>query len=571
MAAAFEAEGFRAEADRGTFEPCIPPIAHAAPVPFKPIELPQRAFRVLPLPATAVELFEAFFTADLITKWLSYTEAAHPFAKSITMAEVYTFLASLIYMGIHRENSFRDYWSTQQDEDPPHLVRQHIGRDRFFEIYRHLILWDPDEAEGEFRVYHRVHEVSDAIRLSSLRFVEIPTEITVDEAMVRFTGRSREATIIKTKPTPRGFKIWVIATNGYFLGWIFHVNNVGPLGIPYPKNQPSRRLPHNASPAEIALKALNDTQKAVVQLVRQLPHQPYHLFMDNLFNTPKFLVFLRNYQGCGATGTARLNNGVLKTFADLKREDASRDNIPWNKLQSATLEHGLVNHFAWKDNALALFFTTVYTGVEAEVVRPHNRPKTKQAAWFWGSKSRMDCPLPAFADQYNLQKGGVDTGDQLRAHNVLTHRVRRSRHTVIFIQFLLEQVLVNTFILQRDFDGNLPWEKAVDQGRWRRQLYKELWAKYGRDNQPEPPTAPIPTPTPTAAPTAHQFIFRNKKSNCKACMGKSLNGGNGNGLREVPINVVQRRLRRTTRYGCSECDIALCNSKHCWYLWHQQN
>ncbi|KAF1812442.1 pea pathogenicity protein, partial [Eremomyces bilateralis CBS 781.70] len=48
------------------------------------------------------------------------------------------------------------------------------------------------------------------------------TNLAVDEAMARFTGRAAEIVNIPSKPTPKGFKIWVLADQGYILDWLFH-------------------------------------------------------------------------------------------------------------------------------------------------------------------------------------------------------------------------------------------------------------------------------------------------------------------------------------------------------------
>jgi hypothetical protein len=41
--------------------------------------------------------------------------------------------------------------------------------------------------------------------------------------MVRFTGKSNETTTIKGKPIPVGFFIWVIAQQGFFICWLWHI------------------------------------------------------------------------------------------------------------------------------------------------------------------------------------------------------------------------------------------------------------------------------------------------------------------------------------------------------------
>lgn len=35
-------------------------------------------------------------------------------------------------------------------------------------------------------------------------------------------GRAKEIINILNKPTPEGFKIWVLANQGYILNWVYH-------------------------------------------------------------------------------------------------------------------------------------------------------------------------------------------------------------------------------------------------------------------------------------------------------------------------------------------------------------
>ena len=58
-------------------------------------------------------------------------------------------------------------------------------------------------------------------------------DLTVDETIQRFTGRAPEIVNIPTKPTPEGFKIWLLANQGYVLDWIFDAkgDNKGPVDL----------------------------------------------------------------------------------------------------------------------------------------------------------------------------------------------------------------------------------------------------------------------------------------------------------------------------------------------------
>lgn len=65
------------------------------------------------------------------------------------------------------------------------------------------------------------------------------THLAVDECMVRFQGRCKDKTTIPTKPIPTGFRIWLLAQDGYFLRWLWHapITCKGPVGIPVHKDK----------------------------------------------------------------------------------------------------------------------------------------------------------------------------------------------------------------------------------------------------------------------------------------------------------------------------------------------
>lgn len=83
-------------------------------------------------------------------------------------------------------------------------------------------------------------------------------DVTVDEAMSRFEGRSYDIVTILGKPIPEGYKIWVLAQQGYFLNWVFHrkgiiknpISKGGPRG-PWKVTQP-RELGDNNSSTVVA-------------------------------------------------------------------------------------------------------------------------------------------------------------------------------------------------------------------------------------------------------------------------------------------------------------------------------
>ncbi len=136
--------------------------------------------------------------------------------------------------------------------------------------------------------------------------------MAVDEVMQRFKGRSHDTLTILTKPTPEGYKIWVIADEGYVLVWTYHQRGKRPLDVKVPKELGS-----------------NKTATVVVDLLDRLSKQPgyaYGVFLDNLFTSHKLLLYLRK-RGYGVTETARSNSGIYKDFVQLKNQDKKQDKI----------------------------------------------------------------------------------------------------------------------------------------------------------------------------------------------------------------------------------------------------
>ena len=62
----------------------------------------------------------------------------------------------------------------------------------------------------------------------------------------------------------------------------------------------------------------------VLHLIKQLPSPPkgsgYHVFLDNLFVSTRFVKYAR-IQGIGVTGTYRDKSGIIKELAELKKQD----------------------------------------------------------------------------------------------------------------------------------------------------------------------------------------------------------------------------------------------------------
>ena len=57
------------------------------------------------------------------------------------------------------------------------------------------------------------------------------SQISYDEIMILFRGRSTHRTKVPRKPDPDGYKIWALADKGYLYDWLYYSPTVGKLVI----------------------------------------------------------------------------------------------------------------------------------------------------------------------------------------------------------------------------------------------------------------------------------------------------------------------------------------------------
>ncbi|KAK6221199.1 hypothetical protein QIS74_04928 [Colletotrichum tabaci] len=165
--------------------------------------------------------------------------------------------------------------------------------------------------------YRKVNEWSAHIQEAGESFFTAGSDLTVDEAMTRFTGQS-QTTTIPTKPIPTGFKVWILAQSGYRLLRFWHVHGNGQYGL-VPLARPAR----DNTAAEAA--RLTPTQRVVTTLLTLLPTAMYHVFLDNLLASVRLFRALRKQQ-IGASGTCWKNSGIDSLH--IAEKDAKGKDIP---------------------------------------------------------------------------------------------------------------------------------------------------------------------------------------------------------------------------------------------------
>ena len=138
----------------------------------------------------------------------------------ITIEELKAYFGFCILMGIVKLPSISDYWKKNPifRYEP---ISSRVTRDRFWQIRRYLHFVDnttvpPPGVPNSDRL-SKVRPVVDYITNKCQTQYKPPQDLSVDEAMVKFQGRSSMKQYIPLKPIKRGIKVWVLACNdGYF-------------------------------------------------------------------------------------------------------------------------------------------------------------------------------------------------------------------------------------------------------------------------------------------------------------------------------------------------------------------
>jgi hypothetical protein len=411
---------------------------------FEPVPMecfPRHISRDLPQ-ESLLNIFKLFCPIHIVDKWAEYMNVRYIMLpghvqgprtkycrqndwKPTYASEIYLFFAILIYMTIHIEPSIEHYWSTSPTS-PTHPITRFMSRNRFQLLYRRFCIWDTENPP--IGVFNKINDFSAHLQETSTQYWKPAAEISIDEAMVRFSGKSADTVHLPSKPIPIGYKVWVAADSGYFLRWSFHAKGTGPIGyngLLYPTLAP--------------------TQGIVADLLNRLPIPPtnygYHCYMDNLFSTPELFELLR-YQGIAATGTTRHGRIDSRKMAELKVQDRSKDTVPWGTLYARKHKEKEVMQFAFKDNALVLALSTHFSGWEPSIWRLRRQPgKTSTSARtarapFKGQPLKM-LQIPCLIDAYNHHMNGVDNGDQLRAEFEPSRRIKRGGQQALIYLFLL--------------------------------------------------------------------------------------------------------------------------------------
>lgn len=166
---------------------------------------------------TAYNLFLQMFPDSLIEVILFQTnlyaqQSQKPYIPA-TKQELKTFLGLNILMGLKRQPSYRCYWSTAPDLNDLYISKQMtVNRFGWFltNIHCNDSSLEPKRGSPNFDKLYKLKPVIEKLRECFQKSKNVTQDLTIDESMVKFKGRSTLKQYMPQKPIKRGYKIWML-------------------------------------------------------------------------------------------------------------------------------------------------------------------------------------------------------------------------------------------------------------------------------------------------------------------------------------------------------------------------
>ena len=190
---------------------------------------PARDFTVRTLPdyvQSPIHYFELLWTTEV---WDTLVENTNAYAlwkntrhkankdkksrwwKATNIYEIRVFIALLVYIGLGCNSNVESYWSKI---GPIHKPMQYMTYYRFRQIKRYFHI-SPPPVTTSYNIpsnqwYLKLAPLFSILRTQFQAYIIPAQNVSFDEMMVPFTGRSKHTIKIKNKPISEGFKLWAL-------------------------------------------------------------------------------------------------------------------------------------------------------------------------------------------------------------------------------------------------------------------------------------------------------------------------------------------------------------------------
>lgn len=209
----------------------------------------------------------------------------------ITKNEMMVFFGNIFFMGYHVLPSWKDYWSSSPDLGVK-FVSDAMSRNTFQKILQNLHCNDNTSLPSNNKdKLFKLQPIIDKLNTSFRNHYFGTRQLSVDESIVKFKGRSTLKQFNPMKPIKRGYKIWSMADqNGCMLAFKIYQ---GKEEIINPE-----------------FSGLGLGERVVLELTKSVWNQYREIYFDNFFSSTKLVQQLK-LQKTLACDTVRTNRKRL--------------------------------------------------------------------------------------------------------------------------------------------------------------------------------------------------------------------------------------------------------------------
>jgi Transposase IS4 len=134
--------------------------------------------------------------------------------KTLEIPELYHFFGCLIKLGLWKHPPRTYVWNSNGV-----LSQVPLSKNRFESILSNFHFKDRGLNPEKDNWWEKLEPIFSILR-QKCSFYWLPsTNLTVDEIMLKFEGRSTQKITIPGKPIPTGFKIFALGDSGYIYNW----------------------------------------------------------------------------------------------------------------------------------------------------------------------------------------------------------------------------------------------------------------------------------------------------------------------------------------------------------------
>lgn len=464
--------------------------------------------------STPTKTFQLFFSKDLIDLIVSQTnlyfeQSGKRFQKTDAI-EIQKFIGINLLMGIKKQPSYRDYWSSDSRLSDAY-IQSVMSVKRFSLLLSHIHLVDntlePKKGEQTYDKLYKIRPLLETLSENFKRYYKPSRKQSIDESMIKFKGRSSMKQYMPGKPTNRGYKVWVRADeHGFVSRFQIYTGKTG--GTP-----------------EKSLGA-----KVVKALTSDLKDLYYEIYFDNYFTSVDLMISLRE-NGILACGTVRKDRvglpKIQKNDKDMKVGD----------YQYKTSVKGLA-WVKWIDKKPVQFLSNFH---DPSIVKTCMR-KQKDG-------TIKSIPAPELVNDYNKNMGFVDKSDMLKSTYEISRKSKKWWHRIFW--HFVDLTVVNAHIIYKQVkDTNVvlkDFRLSVVQGL----IGITEKKKVGRKNAK--PVKRLNSSLDSSLRTTenkHMPIYQKKRRRCAHCSSKN--------------------KEKKTQFICKTCDIGLCiDERNCFLKFHE--